>query len=88
MIVRAKPSSKPLIMTVMSGSRSLLTIYAEKAKAVSASGAFRLKPAYLWMATQGGTYEPQTLLSAVCLTGNRKPKTYHFEHLAFTGMYV
>ena len=73
-------------MEVRVGSNRLFKVFAEKARSVSASGAFYLKSgSNIRAVTQGGvTYEPQTLLSAVYLAGNKKPNTYPFEHLAFT----
>jgi len=90
--VTARPNpytGNPVTLKVKTGSKILFTVYSEKAKSVSASGAFHLrKYDTIWMVTQGGvTYEPQTLLSAVYLAGNKKPKTYPFEHLAFTAKY-
>ena len=86
---RPRPYLKPLFMTVKIGSKVLFTVYAEKAKPVSTSGAFRLTAgSNIWAVTQGGvTYSPQTLLSVVYLAGNKKPYTYPFEHLAFTAKY-
>ena len=83
---RAKPYEKPITMTVRIGSNDLFKVFAEKARSVSASGAFYLKSgSKIQAVTQGGViYEPQTLLSAVYLAGNKKPNTYPFEHLAFT----
>ena len=90
--VTARPNpypGNPVTLKVKIGSKILFTVYSEKAKSVSASGAFHLKKYdTIWMVTQGGvTYEPQTLLSAVYLAGNKKPNTYPFEHLAFTAKY-
>ena len=83
---RAKPYEKPITMTVRIGSNDLLSAFAEKGRSVSASGAFHLQSgSNIRAVKQGGvTYEPQTLLSAVYLAGNKKPNTYPFEHLAFT----
>ena len=83
---RAKPYEKPITMTVRIGSNDLFKVFAEKARSVSASGAFYLKSgSKIQAVTQSGViYEPQTLLSAVYLAGNKKPNTYPFEHLAFT----
>ena len=83
---RAKPYEKPITMAVRIGSNDLFKVFAEKARSVSASGAFYLKSgSKIQAVTQGGViYEPQTLLSAVYLAGNKKPNTYPFEHLAFT----
>ena len=90
--VTARPNpypGNPVTLKVKIGSKILFTVYSEKAKSVSASGAFHLKKYdTIWMVTQGGvTYEPQTLLSAVYLAGNKKPNSYPFEHLAFTAKY-
>ena len=87
---RPNPDTRPgLTTTVKSGSKDLFTVYAEKQKAVSTSGAFRLTArSMIWMSADGGAnYEPATYLSAVYLPGNRKPYTYPFEHLAFTAEY-
>ena len=80
--------SRVVYMTVKIGAKDLFTVYAEKTKAVSASGAFHLTAgSNIWAVTRGGTYGPQTLLSAVYLAGNKKPSTYPFEHLAFTAKF-
>ena len=86
---RAKPYEKPITMAVRIGSNDLFKVFAEKARSVSASGAFYLKSgSKIQAVTQGGViYEPQTLLSAVYLAGNKKPNTYPFEHLVFTATY-
>ena len=83
---RPKPYLSPLTMTVRIGSEDLFSAFGEKGRSVSASGAFYLKSgSKIQAVTQGGViYEPQTLLSAVYLAGNKKPNTYPFEHLAFT----
>ena len=86
---RPKPWRKSITLSVRIQSEVLFTVYAEEAKPISASGAFRLTAGTtIWTTTQGGvTYEPHTLLSVVYLAGNKKPNTYPFEHLAFTGAY-
>ena len=91
---RVNPLSKTIIEAVQRGtvlkreSDNLFLIYAEKGKAVSASGAFRLKAGItVWTVTEGGIYEAQTLLSILYLSGNKKPNTYPFQHLAFTAKY-
>ena len=87
---RPNPDTKPgLTMTVKIGPKDLFTVYAEKQKAVSTSGAFRLTAhSTIWMSANGGAnYEPVTYLSFVYLAGNKKPYTYPFEHLAFTAQY-
>ena len=86
---RPNPMSKRVYMTVKIGSKDLFTVYAEKQKAVSTSGAFRLTAhSTIWMSANGGAnYEPVTYLSFVYLAGNKKPYTYPFEHLAFTAQY-
>ena len=85
---RPNPMSKRVYMTVKIGSKDLFTVYAEKTKAVSTSGAFHLTAgSNISAVTRGGTYGPQTLLSAVYLAGNKKPNTYPFEHIAFTAKF-
>ena len=86
---RPKPWRKSISLSVRIKSKVLFTVYAEQAKPVSTSGAFRLTAgSTIWTVTQGGvTYEPHTLLSVVYLAGNKKPNTYPFEHLAFTATY-
>ena len=86
---RPKPYKKPITMDVRVGSNNLFKVFAEKARSVSTSGAFYLKSgSNIRAVTQGGViYEPQTLLSAVYLAGNKKPNTYPFEHLAFTARF-
>ena len=83
---RAKPELDSLTMTVRIGSNDLFSAFAEKGRSVSASGAFYLQSgSNIQAVNQGGVvYEPQTLLSAVYLAGNKKPNTYPFEHIAFT----
>ena len=86
---RPKPWRKSIILSVRIQFGVLFTVYAEEAKPVSASGAFRLTSgSTIWTTTQGGgTYEPHTLLSVVYLAGNKKPNTYPFEHLAITATF-
>ena len=86
---RANPLDKPMYMTVKSGFSVLFTVYAEKVKAPSTSGAFRLTAGSdIVLIPEGGLrFESQTLISVVYLAGNKKPNTYPFQHLAFTAMY-
>ena len=56
--VTARPNpytGNPVTLKVKTGSKILFTVYSEKAKSVSASGAFHLrKYDTIWMVTQGG----------------------------------
>ena len=84
-IARPKPYRQPLTMSVRIESKVLFTVYAEKTKTISTSGAFRLAAgSEIWEVPSNVFYEPQTLLSFVYLAGNKKPNTYPFEHMAFT----
>ena len=86
---RANPAGKPMLMAVKTGMTILVTVYAEKAKPVSTSGAFRLTAGsvIVLLPAGGWNYDRQTLISLVYLAGNKKPNTYPFEHLAFTARY-
>ena len=87
---RVRPFADPtLTVEVRSGSTPLFIVFVEKKKTLSASGAFHLRAGSSIKATtwKHRTYEVHCLLSAVYLAGNKKPNTYPFEHLAFTGAY-
>ena len=88
--VRVRPFVDPTVtVDLRAGSTILFVVYVEERKTVSASGAFHLGAGSSIKATtrQRHSYDVHCLLSVVYLAGNKKPNTYPFQHLAFTGRY-